>query len=85
VTTWNAVNGSVGASHGYSLYPGNSIDAEDKDARERLLRYCLRAPLSLERLSVGQPTQRRDAPLSHSQRAITHLTHQIRQGSRPKQ
>ena len=48
-----AVNGRVGASHGYSLYAGNAIDAEDKDARERLLRYCLRAPLSLERLSIG--------------------------------
>ena len=48
-----AVNGQVGASHGYSLYAGNAIDADDKDARERLLRYCLRAPLSLERLSIG--------------------------------
>jgi hypothetical protein len=48
-----AVNGRVGMSHGYSLYAGNAICAEDKDARERLLRYCLRAPLSLERLSVG--------------------------------
>ena len=44
-----AVNGRVGVSHGYSLYAGNAIDADDKDARERLLRYCLRAPLSLER------------------------------------
>ena len=48
-----AINGRVGASHGYSLYTGNAIDADDKDARERLLRYCLRAPLSLERLSIG--------------------------------
>ncbi len=48
-----AVNGRVGVSHGYSLYAGNAIDADDKDARERLLRYCLRAPLSLERLSIG--------------------------------
>ncbi len=48
-----AVNGRVGASHGYSLYAGNAIDADDKDGRERLLRYCLRAPLSLERLSIG--------------------------------
>ena len=40
-------------SHGYSLYAGNAIEADDKDARERLLRYCLRAPLSLERLSIG--------------------------------
>ena len=30
-----AVNGRVGASHGYSLYAGNAIDADDKDARER--------------------------------------------------
>ena len=48
-----AVNGRVGVSHGYSLCAGNAIDADDKDARERLLRYCLRAPLSLERLSIG--------------------------------
>jgi len=48
-----AVNGSVGANHGYSLYAGNAIDADDKDARGRLLRYCLRAPLSLERLSIA--------------------------------
>jgi len=48
-----AVNGRVGVSHGYSLYAGNAIDADDKDARERLLRYCLRPPLSLERLSIG--------------------------------
>ena len=47
------VNGRVGVSHGYSLYAGNAIDADDKGARERLLRYCLRAPLSLERLSIG--------------------------------
>ena len=47
------VNGRVGQSHGYSLYAGNAISRGDKDARERLLRYCLRAPLSLERLSVG--------------------------------
>jgi hypothetical protein len=48
-----AVNDRVGVSHDYSLYAGNAIDAEDKDARERLLRYCLRAPLSLERLSIA--------------------------------
>ncbi len=48
-----AVNGRVGVSHGYSLYAGNAIDADDRDGRERLLRYCLRAPLSLERLSIG--------------------------------
>ena len=48
-----AVNGRVGASHGYSLYAGNAICAGDKDARERLLRYCLRAPLSLERLTIA--------------------------------
>jgi hypothetical protein len=48
-----AVNGRVGVSHGYSLYAGNPISAWDRDGRERLLRYCLRAPLSLERLSIG--------------------------------
>jgi len=36
-----------------SLYAGNAICAGDNDARERLLRYCLRAPLSLERLSIA--------------------------------
>jgi len=35
------------------MYAGNAMCAADKDARERLLRYCLRAPLSLERLSIG--------------------------------
>ncbi len=80
-----AVNGSVGVSHGYSLYAGNAIDAEDKDARERLLRYCLRAPLSLERLSIapdgnviyqvkatrhGNETQRVMTPLQFMSRLV---------------
>jgi hypothetical protein len=47
------VSGRVGASHGYSLYASNAITAGDKDARECLLRYFLRAPLSLEHLSIG--------------------------------
>ncbi len=48
-----AVNERVAVSHAYSLYAGIAICAEDKDARERLLRYCLRAPLSLERLCIA--------------------------------
>jgi len=62
-----AVNGSVGVSHGYSLYAGNAIDTEDKDARERLLRYCLRAPLSLERLSMTP-----DGNVSYQVKATRH-------------
>jgi hypothetical protein len=37
---------------GYSLYVGSAVPAEDFEARERLLRYCARSPLSLERLSL---------------------------------
>jgi len=48
-----AVNERVAVSHAYSPYAGIAICAEDKDARERLLRYCLCAPLSLERLSIA--------------------------------
>ena len=62
-----AVNGSIGASHGYSLYAGSAIDVEDKDARERLLRYCLRAPLSLERLSIA-----RDGNVTYQVKATRH-------------
>jgi hypothetical protein len=44
----------VGECHGYSLYAGNAIPAGSPEARERLLRYCLRPPLSLERLSINR-------------------------------
>jgi hypothetical protein len=43
----------VSERDGYSLYAGDLIPASDHHARERLLRYCLRPPLSLERLSRG--------------------------------
>jgi hypothetical protein len=47
----------VGEWQGYSLYAGEVILEGNVDARERLLRYCLRPPLSLERLSVRQDGQ----------------------------
>jgi hypothetical protein len=37
---------------GFNLHAGVRIEAHDRVGRERLLRYCTRAPLSLERLSV---------------------------------
>jgi hypothetical protein len=43
----------VAERDGYSLYAGEAIPGGDRDACERLLRYCLRPPLSLERLSLG--------------------------------
>ncbi|MBN1605030.1 MAG: transposase [Polyangiaceae bacterium] len=42
----------VGECEGYSLYAGDVISEGNPQARERLLRYCLRPPLSLERLSL---------------------------------
>jgi hypothetical protein len=42
----------VGECEGYSLYAGEVISEGNPQARERLLRYCLRPPLSLERLSL---------------------------------
>jgi hypothetical protein len=42
----------VGECEGYSLYAGDVIAEGNPQARERLLRYCLRPPLSLERLSL---------------------------------
>jgi hypothetical protein len=70
---------AVGECQGYSLYVGAAIPAGCKEARERLLRYCLRPSLSLERLSLdghgqvvyevkatrrGKATQRIMDPLS---------------------
>ena len=52
---WPAHN--VGEWQGYSLYVGEAIPGWDKDARERLLRYCLRSALSLERLSLTRDGQ----------------------------
>lgn len=37
---------------GFNLHAGVRIEAGDRVGRERLLRYCTRAPLSLERLSL---------------------------------
>jgi hypothetical protein len=48
---------SVGEYQGYSLYVGAAIPAGSKEARERLLRYCLRPSLSLERLSLNREGQ----------------------------
>jgi hypothetical protein len=48
---------SLGEYQGYSLYVGAAIPAGSKEARERLLRYCLRPSLSLERLSLDRNGQ----------------------------
>jgi hypothetical protein len=39
-------------SLGFNLHAGVRIEAPDRAGREKLLRYCTRAPLSLERLSM---------------------------------
>ncbi len=39
-------------SLGFNLHAGVRIEAHDRAGREKLLRYCTRAPLSLERLSM---------------------------------
>ena len=39
-------------SLGFNLHAGVRIEAHDRTGREKLLRYCTRAPLSLERLSM---------------------------------
>jgi hypothetical protein len=39
-------------SLGFNLHAGVRIEAHDRVGREKLLRYCTRAPLSLERLSM---------------------------------
>ncbi len=36
---------------GFDIHAAVSVSASDREGRERLLRYCARAPLSLERLS----------------------------------
>ena len=41
-----------GHTRGFDLHAGVVASASDRDGRERLLRYCARPPLSLERLSV---------------------------------
>jgi Putative transposase len=41
-----------GHSRGFDVHAGVVVSASDRDGRERLLRYCARPPLSLERLSV---------------------------------
>jgi Putative transposase len=40
------------SSRGFDIHAGVSVSPHDREARERLLRYCARPPLSLERLSV---------------------------------
>ncbi len=39
---------------GFSLHAGVRIHGNDRDGRERLCRYLLRPPLSLQRLSQGE-------------------------------
>jgi hypothetical protein len=66
-----------GTSRGFDIHAGVVIEAHDASARERLFRYCARAPLALERLTVlsdgriayalskpwGQQTQRVMTPV----------------------
>lgn len=40
------------SARGFDIHAGVSVAAQDREGRERLLRYCARPPLSLERLSV---------------------------------
>ena len=41
-----------GHARGFDVHAGVVVSASDRDGRERLLRYCARPALSLERLSV---------------------------------
>jgi hypothetical protein len=41
----------VGEFGGFSIHAGVTVDADDRDGRERLLRYCARPALSMERIS----------------------------------
>jgi hypothetical protein len=41
-----------GHSRGFDVHAGVVVSASDREGRERLLRYCARPPLCLERLSV---------------------------------
>ena len=41
-----------GHVRGFDVHAGVVVSASDREGRERLLRYCARPPLSLERLSV---------------------------------
>ena len=61
-----AVNGRVGASHDYSLYAGNTIDSDDKDTRERLLRYCL-VPTVASTILAAPTRESKQAPESCNQ------------------
>ncbi len=40
------------SGRGFDIHAAVAVPAVDREGRERLLRYCARAPLSLERLSV---------------------------------
>jgi hypothetical protein len=39
--------------HGFSLHAARTVEADDRAGLERLARYCLRAPYSLDRLSLA--------------------------------
>ncbi len=52
VTSSGARAGRRAASkRGFDIHASVSVSASDREGRERLLRYCARAPLSLQRLS----------------------------------
>jgi hypothetical protein len=50
--TFKAKQGLVGQHGHFNVHAGVSIAVGQPEQRERLLRYCARAPLSLERLSL---------------------------------
>lgn len=57
---------------GYSLHAGVVIAKGDREARERLFRYCARAPLSLDRLRVTDEGQVIYRVRNAHQRSRTH-------------
>lgn len=53
------------SERGFDIHAAVGVPASDREGRERLLRYCARAPLSLERLAVlpdGRVAYRIKAP-----------------------
>jgi Putative transposase len=61
------------SSRGFDIHAGVSVSAHDREGRERLLRYCARPPLSLERLRVladGRVAYRIKNPRGHQTQRV---------------
>jgi hypothetical protein len=58
------------ASGGFSLDASVRIHGSDLAGRERLLRYCARPPLALERLHIERPTDGRTTTRAPGEAAI---------------